>query len=77
MRIKFRKNCGIDSNSHSVNCPFLLRVEPSTKFSKKKKKKKWVGLTGFQFLEGDCWERRGDFFKGEGKRERGGAPVFM
>ena len=22
------------------------------------------GLTGSQFLEGGCWERRGDFFQG-------------
>ena len=28
--------------------------------------KKGGGLTGPQLLEGGCWERRGDFFQGEG-----------
>ena len=39
--------------------PFLQRrVEPPTKFSKR-----WGGLTGPQILDGDCWERGGDFFQ--------------
>ena len=47
--------------------PFLLGggrgggrggVEPPTKFSKT------GGLTGFQFVEGDCWEKGGDLFQG-------------
>ena len=24
------------------------------------------GLVGSQFIQGSCWERGGDFFKGEG-----------
>ena len=35
-------------------------VEPPTKFSKS------GGLTGPQLLEVNCWERGGDFFRGEG-----------
>ena len=51
------------------NPPFLLEmgwVEPPTKFSKGGGRGRG-GLTGSQFLEGDCWEREGgDFFRGEG-----------
>ena len=47
--------------SHSVHPPPPLSavgVEPPTKFSKR------GGLAGPQLLEGDCWERGGDFFQG-------------
>ena len=40
-------------------------VEPPTKLSKKKRGG-GRGLTGSQFLEGCCWERRGDIFGGRG-----------
>ena len=39
---------------------FGTGVEPPTKFSKR------GGLTVPQLLEGDCWERGGDFFQGGG-----------
>ena len=41
-------------------------VEPPTKFSKKGGEGRGRGgMTGSQFLEGDCWERGDDFFYGE------------
>ena len=48
---------------HSVH-PFLSaggEVEPPSTFSNRE-----GDLTGPQFLEGDCWERGGDFFQGMG-----------
>ena len=42
-----------------VHPPFCRGVEPLTKFSKKG----GALLAGSLFLEGDCWERGGDFFE--------------
>ena len=41
-----------------VHHPFLLGVEPPTKFLKRR------GLTGPRLLEEGCWESGGDFFQG-------------
>ena len=43
---------------HSALPPFLLGVEPTTKFSKRR------GLTGSQFLVGVSGKERGHFFRG-------------
>ena len=44
---------------HNVHPPFLLEVEPSTKFLKRGA---WLDLS--QFLEGVCWERGKWLFSG-------------
>ena len=45
-------------HDHSVHPSFCWGVELPIKFSKR------GALTGSQFLEGNCWERGGDFFQG-------------
>ena len=42
----------------------VVRVEPSTEFSKR-------GLTGPQLLEGGCWDIGSDFFQESGAGEAG------
>ena len=51
-------------NSFIFRSGFYYKLMKHSKWSNSKNFQKGVGLTGPQLLEGDCWERGGDFFQG-------------
>ena len=51
-------------NSFIFRSGFYYKLMKHSKWSNSKNFQKGVGLTGPQLLEGDCWEREGDFFQG-------------